>query len=68
MTTITLSPDVPMSAVTKIRAYLDSEAANNPAWNGVDFRIEIGEFTCVDTHGVEACILLRGIFDIIKGE
>lgn len=68
MTTITIANEVSAQAVAKIRELLDDVALRDINWNGAEFQLERGDFTCIendDSH--EAALLLRKIDDIIAG-
>ncbi|MTH45405.1 hypothetical protein [Intestinirhabdus alba] len=68
MTTITIANEVPAQTVAKIQAVLDDTALRDASWNGVNFQIERGDFTCIENdESAEAVRLLHKINDIIAG-
>lgn len=69
MTTIQLSYDTPAAAVARVEAMLNDVALRDPNWNGADFRVERGDYTCiVDDDSYQAAALLRSVFETIDGD
>lgn len=69
MTTVQIAYEVPAATVEKIKEHLAEVAARDINWNGVEFKIERDDFTCIpDNDSAEAVSLLHEINDIIRGE
>lgn len=68
MTTIQISYDVSDEKLQLIQLYLNDVALRDVNWNGVDFKIERDDFTCIpDNDSVDAVNLLHTIYEIIEG-
>ncbi|WP_041689325.1 hypothetical protein [Enterobacter sp. 638] len=68
MTTISIAHDVTDETIAEIQSLLDEVSVRDIAWNGVEFEIERGDFTCIESdESAEAVILLRKINKIIDG-
>lgn len=68
MTTITIADGVSASKIEEIEALLNDVSSHDPNWNGVEFSIERGDFTCIERDdSAEAVILLDKINSIIMG-
>ena len=69
MTTIQISYDTPAAAVARVEAMLDETAWRDPNWNGADFKVALGDCTCVvDDDSYQAAALLRSVFAAIDGD
>jgi hypothetical protein len=54
------------SHLPAIRALLDEAAAHDADWNGVEFLIELGDWTCIDTtNEIAGAVLLTSIKRLI---
>lgn len=68
MTTITISYDVTADKFQQIEQLIASEEINNADFNGEEFNIERGDFTCIDNEEHAYAKLLYKILDIISGQ
>lgn len=68
MTTIEIAYEVDATAVERVKALLDETARNNCNWNGTEFKIVRGDFTCIpDDESAEAVQLYNAIMREIEG-
>jgi len=67
-TLIQIEDGVSDETLEKIRQHLDTEAIQNPDWNGAEFRIMRGSFTSIESHedAINGAILLNSIQKIIQ--
>lgn len=67
-TLIQIEDGVSDETLEKIRQHLDTEAIQNPDWNGAEFRIMRGSFTSIESHedAINGDILLNSIQKIIQ--
>jgi hypothetical protein len=69
MTTIQIAYEVPAETVAKIKSHLQHVAAHDANWNGAEFQIERGDYTCMpDDDSYDATALFYSIQRIIRGE
>lgn len=69
MTTIQIAYEVPAATVAKIETHLAETALRDINWNGVKFKIERDDFTCIaNDDSADAVSLLHEINSIIRGE
>ena len=47
-TIVNVEYSTPDTAIVRLRAALDDVRLRDPSWNGADFEIEKGEFTCIE--------------------
>lgn len=67
MATITISYDVPDSKAEEIESMLAETALRDVNWNGAEFVVERGDFTCIDgCDEVDGAKLLMAINDIVN--
>lgn len=67
-TTIQIAHDVSDATIAKIEANLATQVLRNSNWNGVNFRVERDDYTCIpDNDSDEAVALLHEISAIIMG-
>jgi hypothetical protein len=67
MTTINISYDVAVDLIPEIQVMLNETALRDINWNGADFQIKRGDFTCIpDLNDGNAVSLLRRINCIIS--
>lgn len=68
MTKIQIAHKVPAATVAKIEVHLAEASLRDVNWEGVKFKLERDDFTCIpDNDRPEAIELLREINDIIDG-
>jgi hypothetical protein len=68
MTTIVIAHDVQDDKIHKIEELLRDVALRDVNWNGAEFEIERGDFTCIpDDESADAVKLLNKIQEIISG-
>ena len=66
MTTVVIAYEVPDNKVDAVRQYLDQRAFYDVNWNGAEFTIERGDFTCIkDDESANAVALLHGVFEVL---
>lgn len=69
MTTIQIAYEVDAAAVARVEALLAEVALRDVNWNGVDFKIERDDFTCIpDNESADAVALLHQINRAIDGQ
>lgn len=69
MTIIQIAYEETPAAVERVRTLLDGVAMINPDWNGADFQIESGDFTCIpDRDDADARYLLVCIQSVLSNE
>jgi hypothetical protein len=68
MTTIVIANEVQDDKIHKIEELLHDVALRDVNWNGAQFEIERGEFTCIpEDESADAVKLLKKIESIIHG-
>lgn len=68
MTKIEIAHEVDAAALERVKALLDETARNNCNWNGADFQVVRGDFTCIpDDESAEAVKLYNAIVREIEG-
>lgn len=67
MTTITIAYEVSNEKVQSIKSLVEKEQIHNANFNGEQFVIERGDFTCIDKDDAEYVKLFRKIQDIVNG-
>ncbi|WDJ03413.1 hypothetical protein JH314_08415 [Xanthomonas campestris] len=69
MTKIHIAHEVCADAMKRVEILLSQVAMHDPNWNGAEFTIERGDFTCIpDNESYEAAALLSSIQAAIQGD
>ena len=67
MTTVVISHAVSDSKVEAVLKYLDHVALRDVRWNGAEFTIERGDFTCIEyDESADAVALLHGVLEVLS--
>lgn len=68
-TTIQISDDVSSAAADRVQQFLDETALRDPSWNGAEFILQRGDYTCIpDDDSPAADSLLNSVYRVIDGE